>query len=129
MGLTCAKGFAWRGIMPEPNELNAVIVSDLHLSEGLNRETRKFNLNEDFFFDEKFDRFLKYLQQQSVKRKRKWRLIIAGDMADFLQVTRLPGPFRFQRIFMHRSYPFRSNPAPTSSPQTDSWPFEDIPLH
>ena len=99
--------------MTEPNDLNLVIVSDLHLSEGLNRGTRKFNLNEDFFFDEKFNRFLNYLQQDSVKRKKKWRLIIAGDMADFLQVTRLPEPSRFPVRPREEEYGLGTSPEKT----------------
>ena len=78
---------------------NLVIISDLHLSEGRNPVTKKFNLNEDFFFDEEFDRFLIYLEAESQRRGKKWRLIIAGDMVDFLQITKLPekAPFELRR--------------------------------
>jgi UDP-2,3-diacylglucosamine pyrophosphatase LpxH len=76
--------------MSHSDEFNLVILSDLHLSEGRNPVTRKFNLNEDFFFDDEFDRFLVYLEEESQRRGKKWRLIIAGDMVDFLQITRLP---------------------------------------
>jgi UDP-2,3-diacylglucosamine pyrophosphatase LpxH len=74
------------------DEFDLVIISDLHLSEGRDPVTKKFNLNEDFFFDEEFDRFLTFLEDESKPRGRRWRLIIAGDMIDFLQITTLPEP-------------------------------------
>ena len=79
-----------RQVVTGREHLNIAVVSDLHLSEGRNPYTRRFNLNEDFFFDGQFDRFLSHLEAESKHRRRKWHLIIAGDMADFLQVTRLP---------------------------------------
>jgi UDP-2,3-diacylglucosamine pyrophosphatase LpxH len=84
-------------IMSHSKEFNLVIISDLHLSEGRNPVTKKFNLNEDFFFDEDFDRFLSYLEDESQRRGRKYRLIIAGDMVDFLQITSLPDGFELRR--------------------------------
>jgi UDP-2,3-diacylglucosamine pyrophosphatase LpxH len=79
-------------MMAHSEEFDLVIVSDLHLGEGRNPTTKKFSLNEDFFFDEVFGRFLIYLEEESKRRGRKWRLIIAGDMIDFLQMTTLPEP-------------------------------------
>jgi hypothetical protein len=43
--------------MTRSDEFDLVIISDLHLSEGRNPATKRFNLNEDFFFDEDFRRF------------------------------------------------------------------------
>jgi UDP-2,3-diacylglucosamine pyrophosphatase LpxH len=74
------------------DEFDLVIISDLHLSEGRNPVTKRFSLNEDFFFDEEFGRFLISLENESRRRGRRWRLIIAGDMMDFLQVTTVPKP-------------------------------------
>ena len=74
------------------NEYNLIIISDLHLSEGRSRETKRYSRNEDFFFDESFCRFLGYLDRESLKHQKKWKLIITGDMIDFLQVTSLPEP-------------------------------------
>ena len=71
-------------------QFNMAIISDLHLSQGRNPRTRRFSLNEDFFFDGQFDRFLSHLERESERRERKWHLVIAGDLGDFLQVTRLP---------------------------------------
>ena len=72
------------------DEYNLIVISDLHLSEGRSRETKRYSRNEDFFFDESFCRFLEYLDKESVRLQKKWELIIAGDMIDFLQVTSLP---------------------------------------
>jgi UDP-2,3-diacylglucosamine pyrophosphatase LpxH len=72
--------------MVREDDFNIVIISDLHLSEGRDPVTKRFNLLEDFFFDEEFDRFLVYLEHESQRRGKKWRLIIAGDMVDFLQI-------------------------------------------
>ena len=71
---------------------NLIVISDLHLSEGRSRETKRYYKNEDFFFDESFCRFLEYLDQESARLRQKWKLIIAGDMVDFLQVTSWPKP-------------------------------------
>jgi len=77
--------------MPESNnEPDLIIVSDLHLSEGWDSETKKIDRNEDFFFDKEFCRFLKHFRSKSANSKRKLRLIMAGDIFDFLQVTSLP---------------------------------------
>jgi UDP-2,3-diacylglucosamine pyrophosphatase LpxH len=74
------------------NEYNLIVVSDLHLSEGRSQETKRYSQNEDFFFDESFCRFLRYLDKEGKTHQKKWKLIIAGDMIDFLQVTSLPEP-------------------------------------
>jgi UDP-2,3-diacylglucosamine pyrophosphatase LpxH len=64
--------------------MELIVISDLHLSDGYNKETMKYSRNEDFFFDEEFKRFLEYFQD--TYNKTKFHLIIAGDMFDFLQV-------------------------------------------
>lgn len=76
----------------DENKFNLIVISDLHLSEGRSRETKRYDKNEDFFFDESFYRFLEYLDQESARlqNQKKWKLIIAGDMIDFLQVTSRP---------------------------------------
>ena len=91
------------------NEFNIAIVSDLHLSEGRNPRTRRFNRNEDFFFDGQFDRFLSHLEAESERRGRKWHLIIAGDMVDFLQVTRLPDEPGFSLTRTEKEYGLRTS--------------------
>lgn len=68
---------------------NLLIVSDLHLSEGFSVHEGKFSCLEDFFSDQPFADFLKY-HADNREEGRPWRLIIAGDLFDFLQVTALP---------------------------------------
>ena len=43
-------------------EHNLLVVSDLHLSEGLDSVSGKFYHQEDFWFDDAFARFLRYHQ-------------------------------------------------------------------
>jgi len=81
-------------------EHNLLIVSDLHLSEGLDSASGKFSRLEDFLFDDAFARFLRYHEQ--VRRQprfggRPWMLIINGDLFDFLQVVSLPQEGRLLR--------------------------------
>ncbi len=69
--------------------MELIVISDLHLSGGYNEETGKYSRNEDFFFDDQIERFLKYLQPPDSSEKHpttEKHLIIAGDMFDFLQV-------------------------------------------
>jgi len=76
---------------------NLLIVSDLHLSEGLNPETAKFSNLEDFLFDDAFARFLRYHEEAKEQPDfggRPWTLILNGDLLDFLQVVSLPGKGR-----------------------------------
>jgi UDP-2,3-diacylglucosamine pyrophosphatase LpxH len=60
-----------------------VIVSDLHLSEGVRPATQKLAPTEDFFFDEEFARFLAYLHSTEPGGV---HLVVNGDMLDFQQV-------------------------------------------
>ena len=78
-------------------EHNLLIVSDLHLSAGLDVESGKFSRLEDFPFDDAFARFLRYHEEVKVQPRfggRPWHLVINGDMFDFLQVVSLPGEGR-----------------------------------
>ena len=67
-------------------DYNLLVVSDLHLSEGRDRNSKKFSKNEDFFVDEEFASFLAYYQDQRRWSGAKWHLIVNGDFLDFLQV-------------------------------------------
>jgi hypothetical protein len=68
---------------------NLLIVSDLHLSEGFSIHEGKFSRLEDFFSDQPFADFLAH-HRDNREEDRPWRLIIAGDLFDFLQVTAVP---------------------------------------
>ncbi len=78
-----------------------LVVSDLHLSEGrlpiepaasggtLPDGAGRFSRNEDFFFDEQFERFLAWYRDRPGERR--WHLVINGDFLDFLQVIEVQG--------------------------------------
>ncbi|MEO0248926.1 MAG: hypothetical protein ABIN58_05160 [candidate division WOR-3 bacterium] len=74
----------------ELGEFDLAILSDLHLGEGRDPATKKFSLKEDFFFDESFDRFVDHLKREAGRTGRSWKLIFAGDLADFLQIRAIP---------------------------------------
>lgn len=81
-------------------EHNLLIVSDLHMSEGLDPKSAKFSRLEDFLCDDAFARFLRYhekVREQSRLGGRPWLLIINGDLFDFLQVVSLPEEGRLLR--------------------------------
>lgn len=63
-----------------------IVLSDLHLSAGYNSRLGVFDRNEDFFYDKAFARFLVHLQRRATNEGRRWRLVLLGDIFDFLQV-------------------------------------------
>jgi UDP-2,3-diacylglucosamine pyrophosphatase LpxH len=85
-----------------------LIVSDLHLSEGQDPATRRFSPLEDFRFDNEFSAFLSTHAECAADSGSHLRLILAGDMVDFLQVVgdRKARPLR-NRLFTFGSPPLR----------------------
>ncbi len=85
-----------------PNSHNFLFISDLHLGAGRDPESGLTSLNEDFFHDDTFARFLNYyscLQAEGSAihgpsfdyfSARPWKLIINGDLFDFIQIDTLP---------------------------------------
>jgi len=79
-----------------PTDFNYLFVSDLHLSEGRDPQTGLIHRNEDFFEDEAFAQFLAHHAalsrnpEASAYYQKPWKLVINGDIFDFLQVTSLP---------------------------------------
>lgn len=75
---------------------NYLVVSDLHLSEGCDPATGLIHPNEDFFQDTAFAQFLVYHVALSRNpeaadyHQKPWRLVVNGDIFDFLQVVSLP---------------------------------------
>lgn len=75
---------------------NYLFVSDMHLSEGKSPLTGKLHRNEDFFHDVGFAQFLAYHARLTRQTSAPdffeipWKLIINGDLFDFLQVVSLP---------------------------------------
>lgn len=77
---------------------NFLFVSDLHLSEGRNPQTGLLHRNEDFFQDTAFAQFLAYhvrlglLPDSAPYHQKPWKLVVNGDIFDFLQVVSQPEP-------------------------------------
>ncbi len=74
----------------EQREHDIVFVSDLHLANGYSRTTGRYDAREDFFFDAEFHRFARYLAAQGQARQRPQRLILLGDVFEFLQIDGRP---------------------------------------
>ena len=73
--------------MPPDEGHDFIIVSDLHMSSGYDPRVGTFYLQEDFFHDAAFVRFLDSLCDRAAKERRTWRLLILGDLFDFAQVA------------------------------------------
>ncbi len=77
---------------------NYLFLSDFHLSEGRSPQTGLIHRNEDFFQDSAFAQFLAYHVQLSRREtaveyyNTPWKLVINGDIFDFLQVISKPKP-------------------------------------
>ena len=72
---------------------NLLVVSDFHLGEGYDPETGRYCRLEDFFFSSAFARFLRYheaIREEARLGGRAWRLVINGDLFDFMQIVSLP---------------------------------------
>lgn len=72
--------------MASDNDRDLIVVSDLHLSAGYDPRLGAFDRNEDFFYDAAFARFLAHLRRRGTDEGRRWRLVLLGDIFDFLQV-------------------------------------------
>jgi UDP-2,3-diacylglucosamine pyrophosphatase LpxH len=75
------------------DEHNLLVVSDLHLCEGVDPESGRYMRQEDFLFDDAFARFLRYHEKAKPQPRfggRPWTLLINGDLVDFPQVDSLP---------------------------------------
>jgi UDP-2,3-diacylglucosamine pyrophosphatase LpxH len=67
-----------------------VVVSDLHLGEGIQSTEHRYVPNEDFFYDAQFSRFLDELKRCYSGRPEDLKLVFNGDTFDFLTVTSVP---------------------------------------
>lgn len=70
---------------------NFLFVSDFHISEGCDPKTGLTQRNEDFFHDRAFAQFITHYVAESDIQGKPWKLVINGDLFDFLQVISLPG--------------------------------------
>ncbi|MEJ2549095.1 MAG: hypothetical protein P8Y98_00250 [Anaerolineales bacterium] len=97
-----ARILIWRGDRMAEADSNLLIVSDTHLSEGFRPETGKWSPNEDFLADKAFADFLRFHETHR-RNGLPWKLIIAGDGFEFLQILSLPAadPHALQRKVTH----------------------------
>ena len=72
--------------MAREEQHDIILVSDFHLSAGYDPATGTYHRNEDFFYDAAFARFLADLRARGEREGRTWRLVLLGDVFDFLQV-------------------------------------------
>ena len=90
---------------PDFERYHLLVVSDLHLSEGLSPASRKYSTREDFFFDHEFARLLSHYRDRRHEDGKPWHLIINGDFVDFLQVTAYAdAPVELKRGSRHLRY-------------------------
>lgn len=67
-----------------------VVVSDLHLGEGVLKSEPRYSPTEDFFCDRQFANFLDYLEEKYSVDPSGLVLVLNGDSFDFLTVVRVP---------------------------------------
>ena len=67
-----------------------IILSDLHLGEGLLHQEGRYSPTEDFFLDKPFARFIDHLIENYKDDPSQLSLVLNGDIWDFLTVTRVP---------------------------------------
>ncbi len=104
---------------PPIDDRDVVIVSDVHLGPGLDPETGRWSRMEDFFYDRRLVSFIEHQDQRAVAAGRPpVRLILNGDVFDFLLVTDVPDAAEERRLGLavkraERKYGLR--PTPTAS--------------
>ncbi|MBK6921806.1 MAG: metallophosphoesterase [Deltaproteobacteria bacterium] len=75
----------------EPVRLHdIVVVSDLHIGRGKNRESGRYYELETFFYDDDFRRFCGWLCDDARANDRRFKLIFNGDAFDLLRLDPVP---------------------------------------
>jgi UDP-2,3-diacylglucosamine pyrophosphatase LpxH len=95
-----------------------IVLSDLHLGEGRSADPSRYSPMEDFFYDDAFARLLEHLQHENRDDPSCVKLVLNGDVFDFLTVTRVPGDeqaaaFGFKMTAAEKR--FGMNPTPRKS--------------
>jgi UDP-2,3-diacylglucosamine pyrophosphatase LpxH len=67
-----------------------IVVSDLHLGEGLHADEPRYSPTEDFYYDQQFANFLAKIRRDYQHDPSKLILVFNGDTLDFLTITRTP---------------------------------------
>ncbi|RMD93429.1 MAG: hypothetical protein D6814_15670 [Calditrichaeota bacterium] len=68
-----------------------VIISDFHMGEGFLAHRRVYSRSENFFHDDAFYGFIKYLKRLQAEKNKPVTLIINGDFLDFIRIRTVPG--------------------------------------
>jgi UDP-2,3-diacylglucosamine pyrophosphatase LpxH len=76
---------------PAANPHDLVVLSDLHLGEGLRHNEPRYSPTEDFFCDHSLVNFLNALAAKYKTDPSRLKLVLNGDVFDFLTVTSVPG--------------------------------------
>lgn len=74
----------------DPTQTNLLILSDLHLGEDIKPTTKTGYLRHVLVLERELESFLDHYASTRLD-ERPWRLIVNGDMVDFLSVVLLPG--------------------------------------
>lgn len=75
--------------MAERLQFDYVIVSDLHLGAGRSETSARYFHLENFFFDQEFLLFTRFLTRKARGSERPLKLIINGDFMDLLRIDRI----------------------------------------
>ncbi len=67
-----------------------IVLSDLHLGEGLHKNEPRYSPTEDFFHDRQFANFLFEMKKKHAHDPSSLVLVLNGDTFDFLTVTNTP---------------------------------------
>lgn len=79
-----------------PSDADILVVSDIHLGAGL-RADGTYSRHEEFFYDHEFASFLKYYREKSRACGRPLKLVLNGDILDFLAVREVPDAAQAQK--------------------------------
>lgn len=69
---------------------DVIVVSDLHLGRGRNRESGRYYELEAFFYDEDFHRFCRWLTEEARRSGRGLKFVFNGDTFDLLRLDPVP---------------------------------------
>ncbi len=78
--------------MSSDTQHDLVVLSDLHIGEGLIHDPPQYSPMEDFFHDQAFANLLENLHNRYRNDPSQLVLVFNGDVFDFLTVTRVPKP-------------------------------------
>ena len=76
---------------PAAGDRDVVVLSDLHLGPGRDPHGGRWSRLEDFFYDRELVTFLDHVRRRATREEHPVRLILNGDVFDFLLVTETPG--------------------------------------